>query len=345
MFNKSPMLCASIVVVCTFALAGCGGGGGGSKATGGTSLQPTVSGNVSTANRATATTSARTATSATPISGSVTQSSNVDDSNVTQDRLSATATYRGDTLSVSVTNAETGSWGTVGSGDVALRTTNLVGARSGDTYRERAIGKRIGTSGLVVVDVFTDRLSAADTDYLVGGVWLYVPDVANPTLEIGAFIDGPDANLTPAAYLTAEKANAAYEGDATGLYLGDDDGTAISGEFVADVELTLDFGPSPKISGRVTNINEINVSRDELISVPGNPTLNLGEASIATAAGGFFSGNTSGVDASSRSYTGKWGGEFYGTQAEKVGGTFGGMTDTEDYDLSFVGAFGATKNN
>ena len=339
----------SALLLCGFLallLTGCGGGGSSkSTATGETSLQSTVVGNVSTANSPAATTSASIAASAIPVGGSVTQSSNVDGSRVTLDQVSATATYSGSTLRVSVTNGRTGSWGTVSSGDVALRTNNdLVGTSSGDTYRERAIGKRIGTSGLAVVDVFTDRLNAANTDYLVGGVWLYIPDGANPTPEIGAFVDGPDTNLTPAAYLTAEKTNATYQGDATGIYLGDDSGTVIAGEFVADVELTLDFGTSPTISGRVTNINEIDATRTSLDPVAGNPALNLGTASIASAAGGFFTGDTSGVDASSRNYIGKWGGQFYGDQAQKVGGTFGGMTDNADYDLSFVGAFGAKKN-
>ncbi len=315
------------VIVGIVLLAGCGGGSGSSSkisvtsmVTGETSLQSTVVGNVSTANNPAATASARGAASATPVDGSVTQSSNVDASKVTQDQVSATATYSGSTLSVSVTNGLTGSWGTVSSSDVELRRNNdLVGTSSGDTYRERAIGKSIGTSGLVVVDVFTDRLDVTDTDYLVGGVWLYIPDGANPNPEIGAFMDGPDDNLTPAAYLTAEKANATYEGDATGIYLGVDSGTVIAGEFVADVGLTVDFGASPTISGEVTNINEIDPTRTILASVEGNPTLNLGTASIADAAGGFFTGDTSGVDASSREYTGKWGGgSFTATKPKKL---------------------------
>ena len=331
-----------------FALSGCGGGGssGGSTPTASTgtpagpSLQSTVIGNV---NPAGATNSANTAASATPRSGSVTQSSNVNSSGVTQDQLSATAAYSGNTLRVSVSNGASGSWGTVSSSDVALRANNLMGTRSRNTYRERMIGKRIGTNGFVVVDTFTDHLSAADTDYLVGGVWLYVPDEANPTPVIGAFMDGPDANLTPAAYLTAEKADATYAGDATGLYLGTDSGETFFGEFVADVELTLDFGTSPTVSGMVSNVNEIDFARDVRTPIAGNPTLRLGPASVANAAGGFFNGDTSGSDASGLRYTGKWGGQFYGDQAQKVGGTFGGMTDTDAYDLSFVGTFGAQK--
>ena len=211
-----------------FALSGCGGGG---STPAGPSLENTFVGNVDPANRAGATRSANTAASATPLRGSVTQSSNVDSSSVTQDQLSATASYSGNTLSVSVRNEVSGSWGTVSSGDVALRANNLMGTGSGNTYRERMIGKRIGTNGFVVVDTVTDRLSAADTDYLVGGVWLYVPDEATPTPVIGAFLDGPDANLTPAAYLTAEKADATYAGDATGLYLGTDSGSGTDGVF------------------------------------------------------------------------------------------------------------------
>ena len=329
-----------------FALSGCGGGGGssGGSTPAGPSLENTFVGNVNPANRAGATRSANTAASATPLRGSVTQSSNVDSSNVTQDQLSATASYSGNTLSVSVTNEVSGSWGTVSSGDVALRANNLMDTGSGNTYRERMIGKRIGTNGFVVVDTVTDRLSAADTDYLVGGVWLYVPDEATPTPVIGAFLDGPDTNLTPAAYLTAEKADATYEGDATGLYLGTDGEETFFGEFVADVELTLDFGTSPTVSGMVSNVNEIDFARDVRTPIAGNPTLTLGPASVANAApGGFFSGDTSGSDTSGIRYTGKWGGQFYGDEAQKVGGTFGGRSDTNADGVSFVGTFGAQK--
>ena len=63
-------------------------------------------------------------------------------------------------MQVSVTNSRTGSFGMVDSDDGLLRSNDLAGTNSGNTYRERLYSKRI-SNGFVLVDVFTNRLDAA----------------------------------------------------------------------------------------------------------------------------------------------------------------------------------------
>ncbi len=337
--NKQTVLvCAVMYVV---ALAGCGGGGGG----GGTGLSNTVTGHLG--HSPAARSQAASAASATPQEGSVTQSSTVDGNNITEDNIEATATYVGTALRVSVTNQRSGSWGTVSTDDELVRSNNaLTGSKTGDSYSERVFGKRVD-NGVVLVDIYTDRVNAADTDYMVGGVWVLVPNDVDAVddVEIGAFIDSPMA-LTPSSYLRTT-ATVNYDGDATGLYLGEDNGEVFAGEFLADVDLTASFRPSnPSIEGTVSNFQDVDVSRTVVGPIGNSPTLTLGAANIGNDDGGFFTGTTSGTAAlsgESRSFSGKWGGQFFGDEAQRVGGTFGGQTTGTNYDSTFVGAFGAKK--
>jgi len=78
--------------------------------------------------------------------------------------------------------------------------------------------------------------------------------------------------------------------------------------------------------------------------VAGNPSLSLQSATISASAGGFFTGNTH-ASVGGYTYDGKWGGQFYGSQANSDGGTFGGSTsgNPDGYELNFIGVFGAYK--
>jgi len=343
---------ARIALTFLFALtlAGCGGGGGSSGGGGGAS-----SGGVSlntlrtTVDTATARSAARDFAGATPRSGSVTQTSNTNNAGVTQDTIAADARYSGGELVVTVSN--TGSGGSVALGNdgnspgsVVLARGNTVG-QTGRTYRSRVLG-RATAGGIALAQVFTNRLTQSDTDYLVGGVWLFVPQGATSTrdLEVGAFADGPDANLTPAAYLSSAS-TATYRGDAYGLYLGRSaDVGEYGGEFDANIRLTATFGGAPTISGSVSDVYVRDIGDTSFEALVGNPSLTLQSATISASAGGFFTGNTH-TSVAGYTYTGKWGGQFYGSQADSVGGTFGGSTsgNADGYEESFVGVFGAYK--
>ncbi|MDD9858022.1 MAG: hypothetical protein OXU96_08260 [Gammaproteobacteria bacterium] len=336
------------------ALAGCGGGGGGSSGTSGSRVSlNTLSDTVDTS---TARSAARNFAGATPRAGSVTQTSNTNNAGVTQDTIAADARYgAGGELVVTVrrTDSENAAIALGNDGNspgtvVVARDDNLISPNN-NRYRGRVLG-RATAGGIAFTRVFTDRLTQADTDYLVGGVWLLIPDGAASTrdLEIGAFADGPNANLTPAAYLTTD-ATATYRGDAHGLYLGRDTIGEFGGEFQGDVRLTATFGGTPAISGSISGFQERAIGETDFSSLADNPALTLESATIdGTSAGGFFTGNTRAtatMGGAIRTFSGKWGGQFYGSQANSVGGTFGGSTsgNPDGYELNFIGAFGAYK--
>ena len=350
------------------ALAGCGGGGGGSSGTA-ASVTPVVgsSGNaLPTAVRQSAHTQAAgmAAAQATPRSGSVTQTSNVA-SMVTQDSISATVTSSSSGLVVTATHtaADGTTQTTIDTSTDTARDNpeDTTGSGSDRTYRKFEVSKGTDagdTSNDIYVTLYTTPLGAASTDYLVFGTWVEVPNNANPTgadttrgFYIGAFADGPNGSLTPATYISATS-SATYTGDAAGLYLQNDPDV---GNFYGDVSLTAAFGSTPTISGRVSNImvRDLDDPDFELLGTSAAPAnLMLESATIGSANGGFFTGDTS-LDFTDSdgtySYEGKWGGQFYGAEAEAVigtlGGAGGGTPDGGDagFRSSFVGAFGAYK--
>jgi len=201
--------------------------------------------------------------------------------------------------------------------------------------------------------VYTDRQNQADTDYLVGGVWMSVDSDAGGVDQIAAFADSPTAH-TPAAYLTTT-ATATYRGVAYGIGVGR--APAYSWEFQAPVSLTASFGSSPTISGSITGVADRDIGEiEEGTNLPvdfdeftGREAirLTLESATISTtAAGGFFTGDVSSPDDDGldHHYSGKWGGQFYGTQAQSVGGTFGAHSRVNaNNEETIMGMFGAYK--
>ena len=256
--NTTNQTACIFVILYAVVLAGCGGGGGGGgMATGGTAApmyNPTLVGNID--NPASASAQAKGAASATPAAGSVTQSSTVNGSNVTSHTVSATADYTGNQLHVSVTDSRAGAdgWGTVDSNDILVRANILQADGTGTSvdYQERLYAKPLDDGRIVLVDVFTDRAGAGDTDYLSGGVWLVAPADADTApaseWEGGAFIDSP-IDPTPISYLAAI-GSATYGGDATGIYSERRGATYEIGEFAAEVDLTATFGSARESAAR-----------------------------------------------------------------------------------------------
>lgn len=336
-----------VVVSSMMLLSACGGGGGG----GGAAVTPRSASSPSLdVDTQAALTKAQAAAQATPNEGSVVQSSNVV-AGITTDSISTSATFsNGDVTAFSFTRNANG-----GTPAISLGLTNLAEQFTAtdlpgltDESAARFIKDPAGTDTTFLgIDAFAARLGDT-TDYLTAGYWLYSPDATadNPVVEIGAFADGTEAALTPSNYLTPSTATTAtYSGGANGLYW-----TGVNGGLLdADVELTARLSSAPTIEGKVFNIQssrDFNI--DNLGRLPGNPEMMLQRALIDRAdAGGFFTGNTlleGTVDGTDYRYTGKWGGQFYGAEADAVIGTFGGSdtddpTDTE----TFVGAFVATK--
>lgn len=196
------------------------------------------------------------------------------------------------------------------------------------------------TGDWIFVPSTTTTVTTPDADYLAGGIWLIVPDDASSANEyvFGAFADGSDPFLQSS--LAAVQGTATYKGDALGVYSDETGGSTEIGYFGGDIMLTADFGDGNglgAISGSITNF--------EVDGVPADSTLNLGTASIGSQHGGFFEGAVTGSD-NKRTYTGHWGGQFFGNgesdgRPGSVAGTFGGHS--MDDAVNFVGAFGAHK--
>ena len=181
-------------------------------------------------------------------------------------------------------------------------------------------------------------VSTSDTDYLAGGVWLFLPDNATSADDVvfGAFGDGSDPFRQ--SNLVALQGAARYIGLATGVYIdtSEDEG----GYWDGNVVLTADFGGRSDlgaIRGSVTGL--------ELDGERYSGSLSLGAADIGSSNSGFFEGRLSG-NVEGVGLGGRWGGQFFGnSEADgkpgSVGGTLGGRSD--DRSASFVGAFGAYK--
>ena len=197
------------------------------------------------------------------------------------------------------------------------------------------------------VDLYTDIETGEtpDTDYLSGGIWVFVPKTttALADYEFGVFVHGSDQfdndNL---AGLTG---TARYEGDAAGLYSDPDAGS--NAFFSAMSELTANFDDSgagsETISGR---IHSFMIGGKDVMDLE----LMLGEANLTDAAPpgtGLFTGTTSATYDES-DFAGNWGGRFYGNGAQdsdqpgSVAGTFGAA---DDDDRSFIGVFGAHRQD
>jgi hypothetical protein len=191
-------------------------------------------------------------------------------------------------------------------------------------------------TGAMPVAGGTQTISVPDTDFLAGGIWVYVPDDATSVddFTFGAFVHGEDpydqSNLTA---LTGEYT---YTGDATGVY------SVLADErnyfFDADVTLTANFGDASNLGTIGGHIDNFSVD-DELVE--GDPTLNLGTADIGGDNSGFFTGDTDMVY-EGENYTGKWGGQFFGNDGTNppgsVAGTFGAATS--DGANSVLGVYG-----
>ena len=193
--------------------------------------------------------------------------------------------------------------------------------------------------------------TTADLDYRAGGLWLQVPASATSAdlgHTFGAFVDIDGGDLFTRDNLAGLTGEATYrqEGGAVGVH------SVVSDQrnfylFDADVALTADFGdrtaPLGTINGTLSNLES---QGQDYTGV----TINLGTTNIEHAPGngdgGAFRGDTS-VTGADTTFTGEWGGQFYGNGAAatdhpgSVAGTFGAAT--ADGGESFIGVFGADR--
>ncbi len=330
-----------LALVCMFLFAGCGGGGGG----GGGALAPDDLRDLARARVSEVSTQLAQAAGNAPNEGSVTQSSNGDGAvtPATTDSVNVAILERaGSEYTFTVTKT----------GDDLDWTITQDDLRDDSDFAddvEDAIGLEAGgrvDNGTLRVGFFTNIESASDTDWLAGGIWLYVPDtVSGPSdIEFGAFMDGNQPFTS--GNIDGLTGSATYNGAATGLYTDGGASEEAVGYFEAGVELTAEFGGAATPGSISGTVSEIFLDDDD---DPLDREIMLGTATITDDAdGGFFTGDVTalGLDAPA-DFGGRWGGQFFGndpgdatTHPTTVGGTFGGASITAD--TSFVGAFGAS---
>ncbi|MCY3874218.1 MAG: hypothetical protein OXF88_07995 [Rhodobacteraceae bacterium] len=282
------------------------------------------------------------------VSGSGNNDIVVQSSDASVNDITVTASYNDDGTISYVVRSTVGDW-TFNSGDPGTG-VSVLSRRKAEGWN--AISLLLETdAGRRWVDVYTDiepptgDPPTPDTDYLSGGIWVYVPKKATAfsEYEFGVFVHGSDPfdndNL---AGLTG---TAKYEGDASGLY--SDPGSDSNAFFSAMAELTANFedsgAGSETISGR---IHSFMIGGKDVMDLE----LMLGEADLTAAAPpgtGLFTGTTS-ATYDDGDFAGKWGGRFYGDgendddQPGSVAGTFGAA---DDDDRTFIGVFGAHRQS
>ena len=195
-----------------------------------------------------------------------------------------------------------------------------------------------GGSSRTTLTADATAIGTPDTDYLAGGVWLFVPDNATSADDVvlGAFADGNDPFRQ--SNLVALQGTARYVGGAAGVYTDRSENWV--GYWDGNVTLDADFGglgDLASINGWVTGIE----ADGELVS----GSMRLDRANIGSSNSGFFEGQLNGT-VNGIGFTGRWGGQFFGnSEADgkpgSVGGTAAGRS--ADRSVSFVGAFGAYK--
>lgn len=177
-------------------------------------------------------------------------------------------------------------------------------------------------------EVFMAQVVSGPDSSMVGGIWAEKNDL-DELIAFGAFADGAGENNTPAS---AVPADGTYSGDMVAFY--NDNSISYTSYSKGTVTLTVSSG---SVSGTITSISASDPETGDFKAVPDNITVTLSSASKAA----FFSGNSSAPGENSDTASGKWGGEFYGTSGEYIGGTVG-MTYG---DITVIGAFLTSRNS
>ena len=181
----------------------------------------------------------------------------------------------------------------------------------------------------------------ADTDYLAGGVWLYVPETVDPcdgrlfcdTHQAGAFANGNDP--FDGQDMDTLAGSATYEGKAVGVYSD----SARVAYFEGKARLTAYFGSNTDFGSLQGEIFDITGKGGASFS--GTPVVTLERTGLFGNVASFL-GDATHNDGSS-DYTGEWGGHFYGSNRNdgipgSAAGTFG--VSNGDGSKSYLGAFG-----
>ena len=332
-------------------LTGCGGGGGSSDPTE-MATSPTTATELRSAIRSTATNLA----SDVRISfGSVVATT---DPNVTgidtefrNGRVTTTASRRG---APAITLDTDNSYYDSG---MLVSTTISPQGRSGRTRHVFDRTSSTATLGLVAID----WNNSDPNDYMAGGYWLHAR-AGNPlTVEAGAFVDGPELDLSNPPDMPVS-GSASYRGTAIGMYAaqyGSDAGSlrgaAEVGEFQGVATLNANFADNT-ISGcvgcatptRITGVYFDPSGTAQAFDTTTTYEVQLGQVSIDGTRGTFQGSNVriTGGALPVASSSGTWGGQFSnqlnGGEPRLVAGTLAGEgTTAGGSKTAFIGVFGA----
>ena len=353
-----PVLAGVVLALSVF---GCGGGDGATTQTPTAPAAPEAPSDPSPA-ATTRNDIIRNAATNRPVAGSVSQGSRQDQDEqgvVTQDSVTWNGNG-GNNIRVSVGSIQAQPY--QGSSNDNI----LEGVNSPDGVISLVTDPDSGAASSAIVQVVSDmRFNTEDTSGeftptfsgnsdnpdLVFGLWA-TANADNDITAIGAFADGAE---TPSAAIPT---SGTYTGNLFAFYQNfDGDSEAEAAYSVARVELTVGTNG---VSGRVFDIADKDSPDSDSFTFI-NP--GAGGAIVVTMApatplssqnGGFFNGTTTlsrddstisegeGVDDS----TGRWGGQFFGSDGRYIAGTIGLNIDYSDGTSSTVfGSFSATRDN
>ena len=184
---------------------------------------------------------------------------------------------------------------------------------------------------ILIATVYVNWDEDDDTDYLAGGYWTRVDidpavDKTFTSVDMGAFVDGPELGNGDRTYRTTGKAT--YKGQSAGLYTYDNTSNQFIGEYTSSAELTADFENSSikgclGCDGRMTIVA---VDKDGTFYNWDLPIRVFLDATSFDVAGD-FTGEVSTVARFDRSghieANGNWGGRFSNEFTEDKGDTPG----------------------
>ena len=354
MLNRTRFAAVALVVLFAGVLSGCGGGGAGTRPVADDPTTPpaqpsnddhSLPGGIPAAarNRALA-------------GATIVQSSN-SANDVTTDDISVRVNFRpgeyvdyrvanGDQWFLDLDDPETTTLANR-RGQLPATGSSLIGvlATKGASHHTGDAAATIDHGNSLVM--YTDIESSADTDYLVWGVWMEVPDNAATHEDIvhGAFASGSDRfrqdNLEP---LTG---TVRYQGDATGMYFEPTEQPLGGYSFEARVTLEATFGDSGALGTIHGTIDSFRFQTDSRGTRQSRPQtmVTLERADIGGTDSGLFEGISTGRHHDGTPLSGRWSGRFYGNAESdgkpgSVAGTFGAASN----DRGFIGAFGARRH-
>lgn len=205
------------------------------------------------------------------------------------------------------------------------------------TFREYE--KVLANNQTLAAEILTFNISS---EHLSAGAWIENYSTNSTFGDVGIFVDGGE-KTTKTVVLEATGAKT-YTGIALGYYQDNVDVKDGVAWYSTAVTVTVNFGTATE-TGTITSVSITNPETyDPNFVVSPGARVDLQSAAITDGVGGFTTGNTTASSDLGSQYRGKWGSQFYYTDADNkpkyIAGTFGGagINAASDYG-TFIGVF------